>query len=240
MQVIGSGFGRTGTLSLKAALEILGFDPCYHMEEVIKRPSHVKLWQQIGQDQPVPWEAIFDGFQATVDFPASSFYRELLAHYPDAKVIHTVRDPERWYDSTAETIYGAATHFPAWSLKLIPPLGHFAEMQERLIWQKLFNGRFPDRPYAIKIFNQYTNNVRQHVPPEKLLVFQVKKGWEPLCTFLNLPVPDVPFPHVNDREAMLRRFKLIRLIFTGLPWAVAGLMGLLGLHRWRQHKAKQQ
>ena len=95
VKVIGSGFSRTGTLSLKAALEILGFAPCYHMEEVIKRPSHIKLWQQIGHDQPVPWEAIFAGFQATVDFPASSFYRELLAHYPDAKVIHTVRDPER-------------------------------------------------------------------------------------------------------------------------------------------------
>ncbi|VAW33747.1 hypothetical protein MNBD_CHLOROFLEXI01-3779, partial [hydrothermal vent metagenome] len=174
MKVIGSGFGRTGTLSLKAALEILGFGPCYHMEEVIKRPSHVKMWQQIGHNQPVPWEAIFGSFQATVDFPASGFYRELLDRYPDAKVVHTVRDPERWYDSTAETIYRATNSFPAWVLTLFPMLGRFADLQERLIWQKVFNGRFSDRSTAINIFNQYTNNVRQHVPPEKLLVFQVK------------------------------------------------------------------
>jgi Sulfotransferase domain len=239
MKVIGSGFGRTGTLSLKAALEILGFAPCYHMEEVIKRPSHVRLWQQIGHNQPVSWEAIFAGFQATVDFPASSFYRELLAKYPDAKVVHTVRDPERWYDSTAETIYRVGNNFPTWVLKLFPPLGRFFDMQERLIWQKLFNGRFSDRTYAIKFFNKYTDEVRQNVPPEKLLIFQVKEGWEPLCAFLDIPMPDIPFPHVNDREQMLRRFKLMQIVFTGLPLAVVGLLGLLGLRRWRQHKAKQ-
>lgn len=233
LKVIGSGFGRTGTLSLKAALEILGFAPCYHMESVIKRPSHIKIWQQIGHNQPVPWQKIFRNFQATVDFPASIFYRELLDRYPDAKVIHTIRDPERWYDSTAETIYRAADNFPIWVAKLLLPLGWFIDMQERLIWQRLFNGRFPDRAYAIQQFNNHTEEVKQRVPPEKLLVFQVKEGWEPLCNFLDVPVPDVPFPHVNDRETMLRRFKLLQISATWLPVGVMAL-GLVLLLRRRK------
>ena len=102
-------------------------------------------------------------------------------------------------------------------------------MQERLIWQKLFNGRFLDRDYAITIFNQYTNSVREHVPPDKLLIFQVKEGWEPLCTFLDVPVPDAPFPHVNDRETMLKRFKQMRLALIGLPVGLAMVATVLGL-----------
>lgn len=235
LKVIGSGFGRTGTLSLKAALEILGFAPCYHMEEVIKRPSHIKKWQQIGHNQPVPWDAIFHNFQATVDFPASVFYQELLATYPDAKVIHTVRDPERWYDSTAETIYGVANNFPSWVPKIMPPLGRFIDLQERLIWQKIFNGRFPDRTYAIDCFQQHTEAVKQHVPPEKLLIFQVKEGWEPLCAFLDVPIPDIPFPHVNDREMILWRFKMLQRTLTWIP---VGLAALLTFILWRKFRLR--
>lgn len=224
LKIIGSGFGRTGTLSLKAALEILGFDPCYHMEEVIKRPSHINMWYQIGQNQPVPWDNIFANFQATVDFPASVFYRELLDTYPEAKVVHTVRDAERWYDSTAETIYGAANNFPFWVPQLFPWLRRFIGLQESLVWQKIFNGRFPDRPFAIQRFHQHTKTVRQHVPAAKLLIFQVKEGWQPLCAFLGVPVPNVPFPHVNDREMILRRFKVLQLTLTWLPIALAVLL----------------
>jgi hypothetical protein len=232
LKIIGSGFGRTGTMSLKAALEILGFGPCYHMEEVIKRPSHIKLWQQIGHNQPVPWPRIFSRFQATVDFPASIFYRELLDLYPEAKVIHTVRDAQRWYESTTATIYPAANYFPAWVPRFVPPLHRFVDMQERLIWQRVFNGRFPNRAYAIQRFHDYTEEVKQHVPPEKLLIFQVKDGWEPLCAFLDVPVPDRPFPHVNDRETMRRRFKLLQIATFWLPLGVAAL-GLALLLRQR-------
>ncbi len=227
LQVIGSGFGRTGTLSLKAALEILGFDPCYHMEEVIKRPSHINMWHQIGQGQAVPWEKLFHNFQATVDYPASVFYRELVAAYPDAKVVHTVRDPERWYDSTAETIYTIANGFPAWVLKLFPWLGRFFDFQNQLVWQKIFDGRFSDRAHAIQCFHEHTEAVKRHVPPDKLLIFQVKEGWEPLCTFLDVPVPAVPFPHVNDRAMILRRFKLLRLVTTWLPLSLVAVLAWL-------------
>ncbi|MCB8978556.1 MAG: sulfotransferase family protein [Ardenticatenaceae bacterium] len=221
LKIIGSGFGRTGTLSLKAALEILGFGPCYHMQEVIKRPSHIKKWQQIGRGKSVPWQSIFRHFQATVDYPASTYYRELLAAYPDAKVIHTVRDPERWYDSTAETIFRSMHGLPFWAYKLPWPMGNFIDLQEQIVWQGVFNGRFLDRTYAIQRFHEYTEEVKQNVPPEKLLIFQVKDGWEPLCNFLELPVPGVPFPRVNDRENILRQFKRLRQTLHLLPFAAA-------------------
>lgn len=231
LKIIGSGFGRTGTLSLKAALEILGFGPCYHMQEVIKRPFHIKKWQQIGRNQPVPWHTIFRRFQATVDYPASPFYRELLHTYPDAKVIHTVRDPERWYDSTAETIFRSMDGLPFWAYQLPWPLGNFIDLQGKIVWQGLFNGRFTDRAYAIQRFHDYTEAVKQHVPPEKLLIFEVKEGWQPLCDFLGVPVPDVPFPHVNDRENILRQFKRLRWTLHLLPFAAATVGLVLFLQR---------
>ena len=105
LDVIGAGFGRTGTMSLKVALEELGFGPCYHMSEVFAHPEHVELWRAAAQGKEVDWEQIFGGYRATVDWPACSFYGELMEKYPDAKVILTVRDPQRWYESAYNTIY---------------------------------------------------------------------------------------------------------------------------------------
>jgi hypothetical protein len=105
MQIIGAGFGRTGTMSLRAALEQLGYSPCYHMLEVFKQPRHIQLWQAAADGQPVDWQAFLGAYKAGLDYPLAAFYRELLAIFPDAKVILTVRDPERWYESTLETIY---------------------------------------------------------------------------------------------------------------------------------------
>lgn len=224
MKVIGSGFGRTGTLSLKKALEEIGYGPCYHMEEVLKRPSHIALWQQAANGQPVEWQALFADFQATVDFPASVIYKELLALYPEAKVIHTVRDPQRWYDSTYATIYQAKDLFPAWLLKTVPFLRGFIDLQNKLIWNSLFEGQFENRPRMIDIFQEYTEEVKRTVPPDRLLIFQVKDGWQPLCQFLDVPVPDVPFPHVNDTATMLRRFQITNVVSYLVPTALAGLV----------------
>lgn len=226
MKVIGSGFGRTGTLSLKTALEQLGFGPCYHMEEVFSRPKHIRAWHDVAHGQPVGWADLFQDFQATVDFPASVCYQELLAAFPEAKVIHTVRDPERWYNSTSETIYQASSIFPGWLLKLIRPVGRLIEMQERLIWQNLFEGSFENRTQAIEIFQQRTEEVKRVVPADRLLIFDVKDGWEPLCRFLDVPVPSTPFPHVNDRESMLKRFRTMRLVSRWGPVAAGGLISL--------------
>lgn len=228
MKVIGAGYGRTGTLSLKIALEKLGFAPCYHMEEVMKRPQHIDTWLAISQGQPVDWQAFLGAYPAGVDFPVSVYYRELLAAFPDAKVVLTVRDPQRWYESTNETIYGLGSQMArvGW---FIPRLRRFGKMVEAVVWDGLFNGRFEDRSYAINRFNEHIEMVKQVVPPQQLLVYHVKEGWEPLCRFLDVPIPDAPFPHANDRAAITRRMRTVQLLAVGM---IVGLVGLVALVIW--------
>ena len=105
LKIIGAGFGRTGTLSLKVALEELGFSPCYHMIEVFERPADIAVWEAAALGKPIDWKALFAGYQATVDWPACIFYKELMQVYPDAKVLLTVRNPENWYESANSTIF---------------------------------------------------------------------------------------------------------------------------------------
>lgn len=211
-------------MSMKVALEQLGFGPCYHMEEVVKRPQHILLWHRVAYGKPVNWHILFKNFQATVDFPASIVYKELMVAFPEAKIIHTVRDPERWYDSTYETIYQVKSVLPYWLRKLVPFVSHFTEIERRLIWQNVFEGNFENRQRAIEIFHRHTEAVKATVPAERLLIFNVNEGWEPLCRFLEVPVPNAPFPHVNGRAAMLRRFKWLRMTFQYGPVVVAALL----------------
>ncbi|MBX3014577.1 MAG: hypothetical protein KF832_23865 [Caldilineaceae bacterium] len=226
LNVIGAGFGRTGTTSIKAALEQLGFTQCYHMQEVIKHPAHVQPWTDAMAGKPVDWDQLFAGYQATVDWPACNFYQQLMAHYPDAKVLLTVRDPDKWYDSCHNTIY-AMYHKPVMRLirALFPPMQRFMAMNDRLVWQGNFGGRFLDRCHAIALFNQHNAAVQAYVPPERLLVYDVKEGWEPLCRFLAVPVPqDTPFPHRNDTGLFQRMFQLAYLFVGLLAIGVAALL----------------
>jgi hypothetical protein len=235
MKVIGSGFGRTGTLSMKQALEELGVGPCYHMEEVMRHRGHVDVWHRVGQGQGADWQELFADFESAVDFPASVVYRELLDAFPDAKVVHTVRDPQKWYDSTFETIYQGRTLMPRWLRRVVPLAGRFTEMVDLLIWDGLFDGRFEDRDYAIARFEEWTAEVVATVPPERLLVFDVHDGWEPLCDFLGVLQPDRDFPRVNNRASMLRRFRAVRVATRALPVAAAGLaVAAAGLVRRRR------
>lgn len=203
LKVIGAGFGRTGTASLKAALEDLGFDKCYHMTEVFPHPEHAPVWQAAAEGKAVDWEELFEGYQATVDWPGCTFYKELMQHYPDAKVILSVRDPEAWYKSATETIYSMSRRgFPASLVPLlVPRLRRFVRMVSTIIWQNTFSNRFEDKAYALSIFNNHIAEVKRTVPAEKLLVYEVKEGWEPLCKFLEVPVPNKPFPRLNDSAA---------------------------------------
>ncbi len=197
LKVIGAGFGRTGTLSLKAALEELGFGPCYHMIELFEKPGATEQWSAIASGEPIDWNTVFDGYQATVDWPACAVYKELMQAYPEAKVLLSVRDPEKWYESVASTIYQSSHR---------DPTSLHDRMVNGLIWQGTFNGRFEEKDYAIAIFQRHIEEVKRHVPPEKLLVYDVKEGWPPLCTFLGVEVPaEKPFPHLNDRESFLSR-----------------------------------
>jgi hypothetical protein len=199
LKVIGAGFGRTGTFSLKIALEELGFRPCYHMTELFSIPEANEQWEAITRGVPVDWNAVFAGYQATVDWPACTFYKELVQAYPEAKVLLTVRDPEKWYESARKTIYQVADR------ELVSP---HARMINALIWQGTFNGKFEDKDYAIAIFQRHIEEVKQLVAAEKLLVYDVKEGWGPLCAFLGVEVPvDMPFPHLNDRDEFMGRVR---------------------------------
>lgn len=195
LSVIGAGFGRTGTLSLKTALEILGYAPCYHMVEVFEHPEHIPLWHEATKGA-APWDEIFAGYRATADWPACNFWRQLLDHYPTAKVILTVRDPQKWYDSVRQTIYKATQAAPPDDA---PPVRKAQQaMAAQLIWQQTFDGRIEDREHAIAVFERHNADVQATVPPEQLLVFSAAQGWEPLCEFLGCPIPEEPFPNVNS------------------------------------------
>ena len=214
MRIIGAGFGRTGTTSLKAALETLGFGPSYRLDEVFKHPEQVAFWEAASRGERVDWEGFFAGYGVAVDWPAFSFYKELTQAFPGAPVILTVRDPDRWYESVRSTLYGihklSAGPAPvglAFALAglLAPAVTGIARLADRTLWDGLFDGRFEDRSYAIETFRRHNEEVRRHVPPERLLVYDVKEGWAPLCAFLGVDVPDRPFPHLNDTREMRRR-----------------------------------
>ncbi|MFP5320932.1 MAG: sulfotransferase family protein [Acidimicrobiia bacterium] len=224
MEVIGTGFGRTGTLSTKRALERLGFGPCHHMEEAITHPRQFAALAAHVRGEPVDWHRLFGGYRSQVDFPGACVWRELLAAFPDAKVLHTVRDPDRWYDSTRETIYGARTMVAPWVRRLVPLIDRYFAVNEALIWDGVFEGRFEDRDRAIEIFHERTAEVVEAVPADRLLVFDVADGWGPLCEFLGVPVPDEQFPHVNDRSSMRRKLGAVRAATHGAPW-LAGTAG---------------
>jgi hypothetical protein len=231
MQVIGAGFGRTGTLSFKRALEDLGFGPTYHMQEVMRRPSHIDGWFRYARTGEVDWDELFAGFGSGVDYPVSCVWEELASHYADAKVVLTVRDPQRWWASTESTIYRFRTAFPAWMLRSVPVIRRFVEMVDRLVWDGLFDGRFTDRDHAVAVFDRHIEHVRATCPPERLLVFDVADGWEPLCEFLDVPVPRHPFPHLNDAKATRRLVAGLRWGTRAMPIVVASAAAGLAVRR---------
>ena len=204
MKLIGASYPRTGTLSTKAALEQLGLDPCYHFVTQFERPQDIDIWQTAAEGKPVYWPALFADFQAAVDWPASLFYKQLLALYPDAKVLLNVRDPETWYASMAHTVYPASQaglSAPAESV-----LGRMGRMINTLAWQPLFHGRFEDKSYALSVFERHNQEVQVCVPADRLLVWEVAEGWEPLCRFLDVPAPETPFPRLNDAQTFREQF----------------------------------
>jgi hypothetical protein len=227
LKIVGAGLGRTGTYSLKVALEALGFSKCYHMTEVLAHPEHAKVWDAAIRGEPVDWEALFQGYQATVDWPGCNFYREFLRLYPEAKVILTVRDPERWHGSARQTIY----HVRAGDRRLqpfLPGMRQFGRMVDRLIWDGMFQGRFEDKPYAIAVFEGHNAEVQKTVPPDRLLVYEVKEGWGPLCQFLGVPIPEgKPFPHLNDTEAFRSQIRRTTLAVRAVAYTILTVVALV-------------
>jgi hypothetical protein len=205
MDVIGVGFGRTGTLSLKAALEQVGFGPCQHMVPLLDDAERSALLCAAADGDPGSLDKAFDGFRSSVDWPGTYFWRELTSRHPHAKVILTVRDPEKWYDSAERTIYAVANSRRGKPLS--PTMAVCSRMLDRVVWNGTFDGRFGDRAEAIRRFEEHNAAVRAEIAPERLLEFEIRDGWEPLCDFLGVAVPDEPFPRLNDTASFAERAK---------------------------------
>lgn len=183
LSVIGAGFGRTGTDSLKTALEMLGIGKCYHMHEVMSRQDRVDNWRAVARGKQPDWDQIFNGFGATVDWPAAFYWRELSAHFPEAKILLSVRDADVWYESMDKTILTRLRN------RTDP---------ENLIRDQVFGGNIEDRGHVIATFEKNSADVQAAFPAKRLLTYRLGDGWEPLCAFLDLPVPDLPYPHKNQ------------------------------------------
>lgn len=196
LEVISSGFGRTGTRSLKDALEILGFGPCHHMDEVLASPPQVALWQDIAAGKTIDIADLFTGYRSQVDFPGAHVWRESAARYPKAKVLHSVRPEEKWWNSFSQTI-GKMNSIHR-DLPLPPHIHDMLEVANDLFTQRTLGGDPTDRDACIAAFRTRQAEVEATIAPERLLIFDVAQGWEPLCAFLEVPVPDQPFPRRND------------------------------------------
>ncbi|HEY0417879.1 MAG TPA: sulfotransferase [Acetobacteraceae bacterium] len=195
LSVIGTGFGRTGTNSLKLALEQLGLGPCHHMHEVRRSPEQHAYWSALARGERVDWDTVFAGFGSACDWPSCHFWRELAAHYPAARVIHTTRPAEAWWGSFSQTI-----------MPLLRDLHNTADptakargaMAYAIIAEQTFGAAMDNKQAALAAYRRREEEVRAEIPAERLLVFDVAEGWEKLCRFLGLPAPAGPFPRTNS------------------------------------------
>ena len=195
LQIIGAGLGRTGTHSLKVAIEQLLGAPCYHMVEVFGRPDDVDAWRRAADGEMPDWDTLLGDYGATVDWPAAAFWAELSAAYPDAIVLLSTRDADSWWDSASNTIFEAVSREP-------PPGTPLDE--ERTMILQLLHSRFTlnwDDPDSAKLaYLRHNAEVRERVPADRLVEWHPGDGWGPLCAALQLPEPDAPFPHVNTTD----------------------------------------
>ena len=197
LEIVGPGYGRTGTFSLKIALEQLGFGPCHHMFEVRDHPEQLPAWEAAARGDGADWDQIFHGYRAQVDWPGARYWRELVSHFSQARVILTVRDPDDWFDSVQATLaplVAARGTFP------LPHLNAVAEMGYQTVVAQLFHGRMSDRRHATRVFREHIAAVQAEIAGDRLLTFDVRAGWLPLCEFLRFPVPDAPFPWTNSSK----------------------------------------
>ena len=202
LRVVGAGLGRTGTHSLKLALERLLGGPCYHMMEVFKRPQDVAVWHAAARREPVDWRKLLDGYAAVVDWPASAFWSEIAEAFPDAVIVFSARSADSWWKSANRTILESfrtepdEQKNPAWHAMITDVFG------------ATFTPDFLDEAAAKAAFDRHTADVRKRAPAQRLLEWRVEQGWEPLCAALGVPVPDEPFPLTNTTEQFRARAKL--------------------------------
>jgi hypothetical protein len=199
LRVVGAGLGRTGTMSLKLALEQLLDAPCYHMLEVFEHPEHVEMWHRAALGDMPDWDALFAGYGAAVDWPMASFWYEISEAYPDALILLSVREPDAWWKSAHDTIFQAISRppadgaDPAWFDMVM------AFMRER------FTADLSDEQAAKAAYVRHNDDVRRRAPKDRLLEYRTGDGWRPICDAFGVPVPDAPFPHANTTEEFRNR-----------------------------------
>jgi Sulfotransferase domain len=207
MKIIGVGFPRTGTVTLYEALNRLGFGPCYHTKEMVRKPGHIDHWIRVYEGGPIEPRTVFAGYQATTDAPGCFFWRELLREYPDAKIILSTRDARSWYTSMSATILrddllaepgeAAARGEAAGPAGSADPVLAGLRRLARAMSDRIFDGR-RDEAHLTAVFDRHNAEVRSEVPADRLLVYEVRQGWDPLCAFLGVRPPTTPFPWLNN------------------------------------------
>ncbi len=202
LKVVGAAFGRTGTKSIKLALERLGFGPCHHMFELGDNSKQTSLWQEIARGEKPEWDKVFADYQASVDWPSARYWREIAEHFSDAKVLLTIRDEDSWFDSVRRTIFPVMRDHI--KMPSSPRRDRLAVAYE-IIVNQTFQGRMGEREYATQIYREYVAEVRRTIVPERLLAYEVSQGWAPLCAFLEVPVPDEAFPFTNTTQQFTSR-----------------------------------
>ncbi|KAH8548257.1 P-loop containing nucleoside triphosphate hydrolase protein [Umbelopsis sp. PMI_123] len=198
LEIIGSGWGRTGTAAMREALMELGYD-VHHMIVILTGPTmDSSVFKEAYEGEDVDWNRAYKRFNAAVDWPTCTFYKTLMKEYPNAKVIHTTRDPEKWYESVKSTIFkfstgpgdGKPDHINA-----------AMTMAFKVVWGGDLQGKFEDKKEAIRLFKEHEEEVKRTVPADRLLIFETGvDGWDKLCSFLGKEVPNKPWPHINQRE----------------------------------------
>ena len=189
LHIIGTGFGRTGTDSMRKALNLLGVGPTHHMFELPEGTPLREHWLNLAKGATPDWDLLFNGYNACVDWPSAFYWRTLIDHYPQAKVLLTMRPAESWWTSFEATI-----------LNHIKSANDPNGLAELLVAEQVFNGRADDRDHAIAVYNKNVEDVLSTVTPDRLLVHNLGDGWEPLRQWLDLPVPDVDYPRGNTTE----------------------------------------
>lgn len=211
MKLINAGLGRTGTTSLKAALETLGFAPVFHTTDLFTSAKDIDLWEAAMKGEKVDWHVFFAPY-AVADWPAAFFYRDIIRAHPEAKVMVSVRDPEGWFGSTQGILKQVR------SINLPLPQVRRAKAFLEAGIDTFFEGKAEDKAYMMDFFERHTESVKAYVKTnrgaENVLVYDVREGWEPLCAFLEVEVPKQPYPRLNQRESFR---ELATKLFTSSP-----------------------
>ncbi|MDE3175185.1 MAG: sulfotransferase family protein [Pseudomonadota bacterium] len=195
LKVIGAGFGRTGTDSLREALNLLGAGPCHHMFEVNRDEGQRAAWRALAKGAKPDWEALFQGFSSCVDWPSAFYWRELIEHFPAAKVVLTYRSSEGWWASFEQTI-----------LAYIKRVEDRGSLVVTLIADQVFGGRPDDKAHAIAVYEAHVRAVLDAVPADRLHVHRLGDGWPALCAHLGAPIPETPYPSRNSAADIRQAF----------------------------------